>query len=72
MDEEITIIGVTMNLDFTDNEIDVKEVLFKDTAGRSTNSKYIVSKIQGRLRRIQKDLNILTAEITKLKERVHQ
>ena len=61
-----------MDLDLDDDEIDVKDVVFMDTAGRSSSSKYLVSKIQGRLRRLQKDINILTAEVTKLKERVHQ
>ena len=61
-----------MNFDLDDDEIDVKDVVFMDTAGRSTSSKYLVSKIRGRLSRLQKDRNIWTSEVTKLKERVHQ
>ena len=72
MDEEITIIGVTMNLEFTDDEIDVVDRDFKDNAGRRTSSRYFFRKIQGRLWRLQRDIQILTSEVHKLKHSVHQ
>merc|ERR1719153_1974410 len=60
-----------MDLDFTDDDIEIV-VVCKDYAGLSATSKYLVRKLQGQLTRLQRDIKILTAEVNKLKQRVHR
>ena len=72
VDEQITIIHAAI---CNNNTIEMEELLvecWKDQAGLSVGSNYLMKKMRGKLRSLQSDMKMVTVEVSNLKKRVEE